>query len=758
MKHKYNLPCGLSLLLIIVALTACGKGNASETGSETATPPYDWKESGFAFKDQQTDSIQFVTDYTETEYQEPKELLGKSMCMISDDQAFYTMDNFYTSVETVSHFSKIAWDGSLETDLTLNTGIWGIENGSVLKLDYAGVGELVFFVGSEYGENEQGQWEAGRYFAVFTDEQCQLLKVQELTDVLRTNGIWENSTPKYGGTEIACDGGDNLYLWDAETQTIFTINSSGESVGQYHYPVSDTEPSVIHCDTGELLYVLEQDGGKKLVLLSAESGQTKEFPISDKTYIRKWYGLWGNTVFYATNEELVGWNIADGSRQILFLFQEYEIGDPAATALLGAGMTEMKLLVTDQKKRYVLSLSEQEPETSASLSFGNIGGEDSFLKGRIINFSRVEPLYLVDYQESYQTEEDRNRVLMELVNGAGPDVLYMTREDAGSLIENGAAACLDTILSAQNREALLPGAMEMGSRNGELYYLPFSVYVSTLVTNRQYWTENTWTESDVVRLSGEHEEIDGLFVDPFGVDDYFYNLYYLVGMNLLDSCYLTDGEADFDCEEFRKALTAVKEKTGNVETGNSFSDMAEKLNDGKLLGISCAVFGMHDYGRVLEKIGANTCIVGYPSEQGKGNYLMTNGVLVVNKNAADKAGVAELINYLFELDTQLLIKDAVSVRKDVPERLLAYDEYRKHYYLAYPDETRQELPDRYDKSTYLDEYLAFIESAVPRPTESDSLFEMVMEEADSYFTSDKSLDETVKTIQNRVQLYLDERK
>lgn len=755
-KHTHLF--GVATILAAVALTACGKGNASETGSETATPPYDWKESGFAFKDQQTDSIQFVTDYTETEYQEPDELLGKSMCMISGDQAFYTMDNFYTSVETVSHFGKIAWDGSLETDLTLNTGVWGIENGSVLKLDYAGVGELVFFVGSEYGENEQGQWEAGRYFAVFTDEQCQLLKVQELTDVLRTNGIWENNTPKYGGTEIACDGGDNLYLWDAETQTIFTINSSGESVGQYHYPLSDTEPSVIHCDTGELLYVLEQDGGKKLVLLSAESGQTKEFPISDKTYIRKWYGLWGNTVFYATNEELVGWNIADGSRQILFRFQEYEIGDPAATALLGAGTAEMKLLVTNQKKRYVLSLSEKEPETSASLSFANIGGEDSFLKGRIINFSRVEPLYQIDYQEAYQTEEDRNRALLEMVNGAGPDVLYMTREDADSLIENGAVACLDTILSAQNREALLPGAMEMGSRNGELYYLPFSVYVSTLVTNRQYWTENTWTESDVVRLSGEHEEIDGLFVDPFGVDDYFYNLYYLVGMNLRNSRYLADGEADFDCEEFRKALTLVKEKTGNVETGKSFADMTEKLNDGKILGVSSVVFGMREYGTVIEKIGENTCIVGYPSEQGRGNYLMTNGVLVVNKNAADKAGIAELINYLFGSDTQLLIKDAVSVRKDVPENLLAYDEYRKHYYLAYPDETRQELPDSYDKSTYLDEYLAFIESAVPRPTESDSLFEMVMEEADSYFSSDKSLDETVKTIQNRVQLYLDERK
>ena len=75
---------------------------------------------------------------------------------------------------------------------------------------------------------------------------------------------------------------------------------------------------------------------------------------------------------------------------------------------------------TNQKSRYVLSLSEQEPETSANLFFVNIGGEDSFLKGRVIHFSKEEPLYQIDYQESYQTEEDRNRVLMEMGrNGAG---------------------------------------------------------------------------------------------------------------------------------------------------------------------------------------------------------------------------------------------------------------------------------------------------------------------------------------------------
>ena len=42
--------------------------------------------------------------------------------------------------------------------------------------------------------------------------------------------------------------------------------------------------------------------------------------------------------------------------------------------------------------------------------------------------------------------------------------------------------------------------------------------------------------------------------------------------------------------------------------------------------------------------------------------------------------------------------------------------------------------------------------------DSDEMFMLVMEEADSYFNSDKDLDSVVELIQRRVQLYMDERK
>lgn len=52
----------------------------------------------------------------------------------------------------------------------------------------------------------------------------------------------------------------------------------------------------------------------------------------------------------------------------------------------------------------------------------------------------------------------------------------------------------------------------------------------------------------------------------------------------------------------------------------------------------------------------------------------------------------------------------------------------------------------------------FIKSAVPYSVDSDELFQIVLEEADSYFFADKDVEEVTEAVQNRVQLYFDERK
>ena len=61
-----------------------------------------------------------------------------------------------------------------------------------------------------------------------------------------------------------------------------------------------------------------------------------------------------------------------------------------------------------------------------------------------------------------------------------------------------------------------------------------------------------------------------------------------------------------------------------------------------------------------------------------------------------------------------------------------------------------------DGSSYLQEFLEMAESSHPDNSALNIIRNMILEETDTYFAGDKELDETVKLIQNRVQLYLDE--
>lgn len=61
-----------------------------------------------------------------------------------------------------------------------------------------------------------------------------------------------------------------------------------------------------------------------------------------------------------------------------------------------------------------------------------------------------------------------------------------------------------------------------------------------------------------------------------------------------------------------------------------------------------------------------------------------------------------------------------------------------------------------DGTSYLEEYMAFLESCVPEPAYPSRISTILWEELDGYFSGYRSIEDTVDVIQNRVQLYLDE--
>lgn len=129
--------------------------------------------------------------------------------------------------------------------------------------------------------------------------------------------------------------------------------------------------------------------------------------------------------------------------------------------------------------------------------------------------------------------------------------------------------------------------------------------------------------------------------------------------------------------------------------------------------------------------------IGYPSESGTGHYLTSKGMLVVNRNCKSKEAVQEYLENILSKKIQKLLNDSsIPLRNDME---LNDFEHEKEY----------------DAYLYVEE---IISKCIPYDSRYDIIKSFIVEEIEPYYYGERTAQETAKIINNRVQLYLDERK
>lgn len=753
-----KIKCLYLFISFIIVLMACSVSTQQSTESlPEQDNQYDWKQEGFVWGDTISNALMFTVDYDLIEWEQPENIKAYEARLAAYDHVFFMLESYYTSKETIYILQKYEQNEKKER-IMLDTDIWGINDGHILGVDVIDSEQLVFWVSGEYIERDKQQWAAGHYYAVYTDHQGNLLKKVDIINLLQSEKIWEDHGIAYVGVDIHCDGKGNIYIGDAQQHKLYLLDGEGEKAADYAYQADEKQDILqsFRTGNGELIFVCGEENALDFIWLDPETGTAKKLATAALKGVKKWYGMYDGILYYATSKQLVGWNVATGDQTLLFKPDANEIENIAETTLVKTD-SGLQLMVTDRKERYILSLSTEEPIQEEDIEVVNICGENSFLAGRVATFSRKNPLYKTVYTDAYQ-EEETVRILMQMINGEGPDILYVSGRDMESLQVNGTLGDLKQLLSAEILDNLLPGAVAMGMYGEQLAGVPMCVNARTMFSNQDYWKEDTWTMQDVLGLLEEHEELEGIFVDFFGQESFYYNLFFLTGMDMIHSPFIHDGSSDFDCSEFQNVLKAIKEKTNEASGLASIGEIAEFLKNGKYLGIEVSINKMTHFCSIYDKIGENANLVGYPTETGNGNYIQAEGMLVVNRNAMEKEGVKKLINDLFSMESQQHLQNAISVRLDIPESQLEYDADEEKYFWVYSDGTKELLPSQPDGTSFLEEYVVFLKNAVPYSGTYDEIFQIISEEADSYFYSDKIIEEVTKTIQQRVQLYLEEQK
>lgn len=324
---------------------------------------------------------------------------------------------------------------------------------------------------------------------------------------------------------------------------------------------------------------------------------------------------------------------------------------------------------------------------------------------------------LINWGESILTQGDGPDAQMYASKGY---LLDLESEKLGNVVQN--AGFIENILALDK------------NAYGGVYTLPLSFYGRTLVGKSEYvGTESGWTLEEMLDVAERMPEDMVLYSNM--TQSYFLELMLdCVINNFID---LNKKTADFSNENFYSLLRLCKNEFPGVRSEN------EGEEDALLYVTSLQAYaGM--FGEMIleneEKEGI--CPIGYPlceSTDGNGMNLVFVNELSVAANTENAEGAADFLAYVFSAEIQegnMMCSPIQSVFESVEES-----------YVKQSESCTKEISEAAMEYVYHASSIAMRRSPISQ---------IVLEEAEAYFSGDKTLEEVTALMESRAEIYLSE--
>lgn len=659
-------------------------------------------------------------------------------------------------------------------DKRFSLGDLGLESslGSLESMDMLDEEHYVFRW-MDWEQDQEGMYCQNVDRMVYTDL-ADGLQIADIREIYLEKGIYQEVSAEQRFVQSLnwrCDGKGNICVIDYKedgSQGFYLFDQSGELLLEYEGTAKQNLVDPLRTPEGELILPVydETEECYEFLWADAAEGEMRSLVRVETSfpYIGQMYGMLGDDIYYrsqAMSEEgIVKWNIKSGRRVKVFDFQTAGLDTSYRTMLVLREEQPPILRLTKFKdgkpREWIAALTQQRPADDGAIRVANLVGSDygTTLAECAVLASMETPDFRYEYEDA-SAQETRDRILIELSQGKGPDLLFVSPEDMYMLEEKGLLLDIGQLIPGELQEELLPGAMEIGTVDDRFLGMPMEVTAQTLAVAADTWPEDTWRLEDVIDLM-EEGKLAGAIRSPYvGMNDYAepsLTVLILIRYSLGDS-FLIDwekGESHFDDERFIRLL----ELTGTDMSG-IHQDTDTWLNGGRDFMWGYFPFTanfLNFFAHMEEEAGR---IVGYPTKGACGRYLEANGVLVVNTNIAHKEAAAYYLETLLGDEVQLKISmSGLSVRKLSPENYIVEEEDGRLVYLG--GLHASEIPVFQDGTTSIHRAKTFLESCAGAPPQNGQITRIIAEELSAMYAENKSPQTTAEIINSRVQLYLDE--
>ena len=367
----------------------------------------------------------------------------------------------------------------------------------------------------------------------------------------------------------------------------------------------------------------------------------------------------------------------------------------------------------------------------------------------------------------------RNKIKIALSTGKGPDILGSDLVmDAEPYIKNGYIECVDDLVPTG--DDYTRAAFESCCFNGKTYGIPYEYSLRFAAYHKDSFKGKKSITIEELMQAVKESDAKILQTELSGVGIvYYYGLYDDDNAAFVD---WEKGESHLTEQPFLELLAFAKEYADTGEYGNN---EAELLGKETAFAMSVTMEDFSDWDNAYRNFNGKADMTGYPRSKENGYYL-AGKELYLNAGSAHKEGAREFLKYLLSEEEQILYADYdryaemeresdgtssqlyTGNRCQFPVNRKALDiivekkkEEDKNLYIS--DEDGNFYKKEPIDEEQIKQFYYIVDNAYPANVKAAALYDILEEELTPYFEGDISAREAAEKLQNRVQLYLNER-
>ena len=369
----------------------------------------------------------------------------------------------------------------------------------------------------------------------------------------------------------------------------------------------------------------------------------------------------------------------------------------------------------------------------------------------------IEPVVYVDDQDYDRGYE---RLALDVIQGKAPDLISVSGLGYESLANAGAFADLYPFMQQDaelNAEDLISSILEIYETGDHLYAIAPAFRIYTM-----------WGAGSMVagRKGIDVEEMSQMLRDNGGDINSIYGfsadedaLTTLCTFHMDQFINWEDGTCDFIGEEFQQTIQFAKEYKGKY-----FESLYQSIQSGEILLTLGLTNSVEDYRLESELYGENIQFIGCPTESGTGSAAFFTGEqMAINSGSGHQEEAWEFIKFYIQngYDTGFpLVKELFDqvLNESMNETTIAEDGV-----VSKCVKTSYREPNIVDIYVYKCEpedvkmIRELVENVSTRFEYNIQIQNIINEETEAYLHDQKNIEEVCSIIQNRVQIYLDER-